>query len=660
MARPKETNGVSIAFLEKSSKEESRLRQKVASSLCSDVSRLYKESIHSDLSITSGTRTYHLHKAVLQARLKNSYNSVLESLQSSKLQNDELDEILCDFYSTDEHQVKHALKRLSYESHTNSGEDNKENLEHTAPQVCHDEQNNDEKPQGKDNCSLKFTAYNGDPCSDVGADLLQLYLHGKCSDIILSVEGYEFHVHKSILSARSVYFDAMLAHGWKESEKNMIKLDGVNKDTIDCALGYIYGGTIKVTCGLQKYLHMADMYGMDGLREVVVFLLKRDMCHYFHKPCVSCSEGVVDSLTLSHMYDLVDLHDRCIKWINKNLARIWKTKAFLSSPEEVVQKCLVMAEKDLSHTTVIDKIIDCDKVMANATPTTTNQRSVMLASQLMDSCIDFVRNNFVDVLSSSQFMSLADNMTWSLTLMENVIGRAVMSLPLDKACEAYQVLHKLKEYCDNELLCSWAEEFKDLIKSLFQQCGHFMVLNVNQIHNSTQWNMLPADLQKEVRDKASYVYIGEHSRIRAQPPKLSSATSRRHQPKTPSVQSGLTSNKKSLRDSTLPKIIKHNVSNKTGRRKSTNVDDTTRNPSSAVQPEQRYECINEHFRRIVRTDSQDDSESVLSLLVNTSMDKGPTFSPDPENSLFNEGSRAGVNFSFEVLPVFSVAFTKPL
>lgn len=35
----------------------------------------------------------------------------------------------------------------------------------------------------------------------------------------------------------------------------------------------------------SRMLGIADMYGLDGLKEVAIYILKRDYCNFFQKVC---------------------------------------------------------------------------------------------------------------------------------------------------------------------------------------------------------------------------------------------------------------------------------------------------------------------------------------------------------------------------------------
>ena len=48
---------------------------------------------------------------------------------------------------------------------------------------------------------------------------------------------------------------------------------------------YLYGGVTEVNpeCNIGELMMVADMYGIEGLKEVVHFSVKKSLCHFFHK-----------------------------------------------------------------------------------------------------------------------------------------------------------------------------------------------------------------------------------------------------------------------------------------------------------------------------------------------------------------------------------------
>lgn len=91
----------------------------------------------------------------------------------------------------------------------------------------------------------------------------------------------------------------MLSGGWVESTGNVIKLQGFSYEAVHFALCHIYSGeaTIPDNIEISELASLADMLGLEGLKEVVTLALKIKYCHFFHKVCsrfrVDCHIRVV-------------------------------------------------------------------------------------------------------------------------------------------------------------------------------------------------------------------------------------------------------------------------------------------------------------------------------------------------------------------------------
>lgn len=63
----------------------------------------------------------------------------------------------------------------------------------------------------------------------------------------------------------------------------------VSPSVVEQLLLYVYGGVVDLmeSCAVEEFIMTADMYGLEGIKTVVVSYLKRDYCHMFHKVSTS-------------------------------------------------------------------------------------------------------------------------------------------------------------------------------------------------------------------------------------------------------------------------------------------------------------------------------------------------------------------------------------
>ncbi|KFQ64874.1 BTB/POZ domain-containing protein 8, partial [Pelecanus crispus] len=151
--------------------------------------------------------------------------------------------------------------------------------------------------------------------SVLGEDLMMLYKKCCCPDINICIEGKDFQAHRAILCARSRYFAAMLSGSWAESSQEHITLQGISHVEMSVILHFIYGGILdfpdKVDVG--RMLGIADMYGLDGLKEVAVYILKRDYCNFFQKPVPGKQQPVLECMAIAHSLGVENLYAACMK-----------------------------------------------------------------------------------------------------------------------------------------------------------------------------------------------------------------------------------------------------------------------------------------------------------------------------------------------------------
>ncbi|KFM02496.1 BTB/POZ domain-containing protein 8, partial [Aptenodytes forsteri] len=159
-------------------------------------------------------------------------------------------------------------------------------------------------------CNSKLEA-----ASVLGEDLLMLYKKCCCPDINICIEGKDFQAHRAILCARSSYFAAMLSGSWAESSQEHITLQGISHVEMSVILHFIYGGILDFPDkhDVGRMLGIADMYGLDGLKEVAIYTLKRDYCNFFQKPVPGKQQPVLECMAIAHSLGVENLYAACMK-----------------------------------------------------------------------------------------------------------------------------------------------------------------------------------------------------------------------------------------------------------------------------------------------------------------------------------------------------------
>ncbi|XP_004420908.1 PREDICTED: BTB/POZ domain-containing protein 8 isoform X2 [Ceratotherium simum simum] len=356
--------------------ERRRLKAMVSEQLSQDLVRLLREEMHTDVIFSVGGTLFKAHKAILLARVPDFYfHTIGQTLNN--LTNHE--PVAVENFEASEFRTFLQIVYSSNRNIKNYEEEilRKKIVESGVPQKKHDftfekctdnggrssteflgKKSSDssllkcEIPEdicdGEDNL-ISTDNYDLDPASELGEDLLKLYLRHCCPDIDIYVDGKSFKAHRAILSARSSYFAAMLSGCWSESSQEHITLQGINHVEMNVMMHFMYGGTLDFPdkANVGQILNMADMYGLEGLKEVAIYILRRDYCNFFQKLVPRRLAPVLECLIIAHSVGVESLFADCMKWIVKHFARFWSERSFANVPPEIQKSCLNMLIQSL-------------------------------------------------------------------------------------------------------------------------------------------------------------------------------------------------------------------------------------------------------------------------------------------------------------------------
>ena len=101
--------------------------------------------------------------------------------------------------------------------------------------------------------------------------------HELC-DVVLRVDGREFHAHKVILIACCRYFEAMFLSGMSESRQKVVDLQGVNSDALHDILRFFYTGNVTINKeNVQSILTAASIFQLEELKSACSKFLVREL-----------------------------------------------------------------------------------------------------------------------------------------------------------------------------------------------------------------------------------------------------------------------------------------------------------------------------------------------------------------------------------------------
>lgn len=123
---------------------------------------------------------------------------------------------------------------------------------------------------------------------------------------IIASDGEKIHVHRDILSACSVVFNAMLQNSFKESKENSMVVPDVNGKTLIELTRFIYTGVVQNLEGISdELLYAAHKYAIDNLNPLCVRRL-----------FIGLNDGnVLDTLLLADMLSEQNLKNVCFSYL---------------------------------------------------------------------------------------------------------------------------------------------------------------------------------------------------------------------------------------------------------------------------------------------------------------------------------------------------------
>ena len=169
----------------------------------------------------------------------------------------------------------------------------------------------------------EVTVYKGvqfiGPYWSLSDDLGALFENGEFSDVTLSVNGYEYKVHKAILGARCPVFAAMFKLQTERRHNGPLIISDVDTDVMKEVLRFIYTGrAFSLDTMAEDLLVAANRYQLDNLKIVCQLEL-----------CKSLSvANAPKMLALADLYNADQLKSHTIDFITAHAIDVMETEAF--------------------------------------------------------------------------------------------------------------------------------------------------------------------------------------------------------------------------------------------------------------------------------------------------------------------------------------------
>ncbi|XP_046976770.1 uncharacterized protein LOC124542900 isoform X2 [Vanessa cardui] len=357
--------------------------------------------------------------------------------------------------------------------------------------------------------------------SRLGQDLLRMFLEEIAPDVIVEVSGKRIKAHKCILSSRCQYFAGILSGGWVESSGNVIVLPPFSFNVVHFALCHIYSGLSNIpdSISIVELATIADMLGLEGLKEAIMFTLKARYCHHFHRPCQVCTAGVLECFPLSSVYGLDDLYRKCLRWITKYFTKVWPTKAFATLPKELLDKCYQEHIINLTIDNLIDTVYGCGITVASLQNSRWAESVARMCRRLVNAAAHFAAPRLLAVL---EIVSTAPDAHQSAKqALDDCLAAAIEWAPPDETCRVYAFLSHLvkemksqnftnKDFMSNGGQTSNGPELSNFLFSHAScwrlQCEGALVRAAPRVVGTQAFKDLPTDLRRRLRELGCIMY----------------------------------------------------------------------------------------------------------------------------------------------------------
>ncbi|XP_027507304.1 AP2-interacting clathrin-endocytosis protein-like isoform X1 [Corapipo altera] len=517
--------------------ERQRLKEALAEQLRQDLGRLLAEGTRSDVTIRVGDAALRAHRAVLLARAPRLFAALgggrppPEVLRLDGVGTAEIRRFLRLAYSSDKNlkeaeelaMMKKVLEpKLIHENNIATLQNTQTNVnclreskklpvEQNTPSGAVPMQKEvacsscvEEIPEAViDAESNKDTAGNSrlETASVLGEDLMMLYKKCCCPDINICIEGKDFQAHRAILCARSSYFAAMLSGSWAESSQEHITLQGISHTEMSVILHFIYGAILdfpdKVDVG--RMLGIADMYGLDGLKEVAIYILKRDYCNFFQKPVPGKQQPVLECMAIAHSLGVENLYAACMKWVGKHFAKCLSERSFANLPTELQNNCLVMLINSLNHKNAAFLLMESDRLINSLPQVKWTEAAVALASRLHEECVTFIVADFLHIVQSEGFSVLlqAQAMSSKPDLLELIFNAIEKSINNENSCFLLVAVDTLLDSANVKEM-----GFTCKIQALRDKLWVFLVQSFYAVRHTEGWKLMRPDHQQKIQAAA--------------------------------------------------------------------------------------------------------------------------------------------------------------
>jgi len=128
----------------------------------------------------------------------------------------------------------------------------------------------------------------------------------KDADFTLSCQGTTIAAHSFLLASMSEYFEAALSKDWMEKKERKMEVKDCSVGALNVAVNFMYG--ISIPGNFTEHgelLHLAELFLMDDLKEVVVEGLAKDLA----------KANYLEISQVAELYNIDSLINKCANFV---------------------------------------------------------------------------------------------------------------------------------------------------------------------------------------------------------------------------------------------------------------------------------------------------------------------------------------------------------
>ncbi|XP_054161995.1 actin-binding protein IPP-like [Oppia nitens] len=167
--------------------------------------------------------------------------------------------------------------------------------------------------------------------SKLSSGLQRFKRDSKFCDFELKVDGKVFSVHRVVLSASSLYFEALFSNDLIEKELNFVEIKDISSKIFESLLDYIYSGEVVITGdNVQELLSAANRLDLNEIVSIC--------CQYMTKQLdpINC----IGILRFADFHSLTPLRFDSKRYIERHFAEVIKEEEFFDLPKDLLKSFL--------------------------------------------------------------------------------------------------------------------------------------------------------------------------------------------------------------------------------------------------------------------------------------------------------------------------------